>query len=152
MNTKMSVSATKRWEDPAERERAALRGVLARSRPTFVYGLTKPGDDEVRYIGCSYDPARRLRWHLRHSKTLAVREWVDALSAEPDIVILAEAENRAEGERLERKWIARLDFEGHRLTNTTHNPRNSREKQERRFAALDIAGTIRRIEAALQER
>jgi hypothetical protein len=48
----------------------------------YVYTLTDPRTDEVRYVGATENPKRRLRSHVQNPHSEALTEWVDNLDAD----------------------------------------------------------------------
>lgn len=76
-----------------------------------IYALCCPVTSEVRYVGKTIDPARRLRHHMSEARRLPhlhKSRWIKTLVAEglrPMIKVL-EVVPEAEWEAAERRWIA----------------------------------------------
>jgi len=93
------------------------------NREFFVYGLTEPGMDLVRYVGYAADLKRRLREHLceaskqGHTHRLHWLRGLLAAGKKPGIVILEKTTKELCKER-EIHWISELKSKN-RLTNST---------------------------------
>ncbi len=114
------------WEDPAYWVRY-LVGRHRRNPGTLrsgqrIYALADPRDDSIRYVGCSSDPAKRLREHLRskadnnEEKMAWIAELRDA-SMLPRLVILEEVEDSQRAWEREDRWILYHLHGGEPLTN-----------------------------------
>jgi hypothetical protein len=85
---------------------------------SYVYSLSEPGHpDQVRYIGKSNNPAVRLRQHLSKRASSEVRKWIDSLTYEPHLEILAKFENETEALIREREEVVAHIGAGHNLPN-----------------------------------
>ena len=103
-----------------------------------IYALTCPDTGDVRYVGKTEDPKRRLEQHCRLSnnpKGTPRTNWLRALlgsGKEPGMVIL-EYCTPATWEEKESMWIARLREEGVLLKNATSGgvgpPRDGRSRR-----------------------
>lgn len=82
----------------------------------FVYALTDPRTDEIRYIGKSANPAQRLASHASRSGAVAVRNWIKSVGA-PGMRILGEFANETFALVEEQTWIRKLHATG-RLLNS----------------------------------
>jgi GIY-YIG catalytic domain-containing protein len=88
---------------------------------TAIYGLCDV-DGEIRYVGKSNEPKRRLYVHRsshNHYRGIPVYDWIFSLSQKgqkPSMVILEEVDN-SEWEAAEQRWIAELRQQGARLLN-----------------------------------
>lgn len=99
---------------------------MGSTRPTYIYGLADPRSPwDVRYVGASVAPQRRLRQHLREALSdhkSHKLDWIRDLVAEgvrPMLKVIdvhSDVEVAREQERFLVKWY-RAD--GHRLTNAT---------------------------------
>ena len=89
--------------------------------PHYVYTLTDPRDSQVRYVGVTTNPQHRLRCHISNTNDRQYKsEWVLELRAaglKPEMTVVAQAANEADGLDLEKEWIERLTNEGYSLTN-----------------------------------
>jgi len=91
----------------------------------IIYFLLDPRTDEPRYVGkTTKTAAKRLNQHIVESNTRQKThkaKWIQKLIREgctPDIKIVERADEE-ELNKLEKKWIAELRKEGHKLTNGT---------------------------------
>lgn len=91
---------------------------------TFIYSLSDPRTEAVRYVGKANVPKRRLRAHINHARsgkgTWHSAAWVRSLlddDIEPILGVLEEVPFE-EWQAAERKWIAKLRAEGCDLVNT----------------------------------
>lgn len=102
-------------------------GNLLSHKTTFIYSLTDPRNNEVFYVGQSFNPKRRLTEHIYHSKTLeywrnthnAKEMRIQAIleaNAKPILEILEETTGLYADER-EDHWAAFYRNQGHVLTN-----------------------------------
>lgn len=82
----------------------------------YIYGLLDPVSREVRYIGMTNNPYRRLGQHL-DLKEATTKKWIKSLSREPSMKILNIAKDDKEAIRIERNLIRSLT----NLINITHN-------------------------------
>ena len=92
----------------------------------FIYGLHCPLSGEIRYIGKSVNPQKRLRAHIscaiRGAADHHTSRWIRRLSASdlaPSLVILHEVGPDEKWQDVERKLIADAIRRGLRLTNST---------------------------------
>lgn len=86
---------------------------------TYIYGLIDPMKPELRYIGKSNNPKKRLKAHLRATNHSHLTCWVKALLAngiEPELLIIEEVE-QARWQDAERYWIAFFEAAGANLVN-----------------------------------
>lgn len=93
------------------------------SKTTFIYALTCPDTDEIRYVGKADNPQARLKYHIKRYEPRPTHKsnWIKSLLSSgkrPGIVILEEVA-LSEWERAERRWIEYHRATGARLTNTT---------------------------------
>lgn len=88
--------------------------------PVYIYALTDPRNDEVRYVGKSIDPERRYISHLFDKETNAGKvAWIERLESrglKPGMKILEEADESNWSER-ESWWIKHGLDEGWKLLN-----------------------------------
>lgn len=93
-------------------------------KPVYVYALCDPDTAEVRYIGVSNHPRRRLSGHLkgweRFDSSSTKNQWLDELAGQgkiPSLLILEQITGKT-WQEAERYWISEYLTRGHRLTNT----------------------------------
>jgi group I intron endonuclease len=91
------------------------------SETTFIYALVDPETLEIRYVGKSDNPTRRLKVHLAicQTKKLHIAHWLRSLKIRgliPEIKILQEVTSET-WQEAERCWINRLRDQGCNLTN-----------------------------------
>ncbi len=93
---------------------------------SWIYGLRDPRrPDEIRYVGHTIrPPTQRLRQHIykaRQGRRVPRCCWIRKLLKDgivPEVVVL-EVFDFVDWRDAERRWIATLRAEGHRLTNNT---------------------------------
>ena len=91
----------------------------------YVYGLHLEGDDEIRYVGSSCEPRKRLQQHLcGDSKHLAKDSWIVQNRPRIRMRILAMAEERNRRKEEERA-IMECRGKGHRLLNDRRASRHA---------------------------
>lgn len=87
----------------------------------YIYALVDPDTNQIRYIGMSLDPRRRLRQHMRETKKNAGKNiWIDGLKARrrtPYLLILETVAIEADPFERERWWIGFGHYSGWPLTN-----------------------------------
>jgi predicted GIY-YIG superfamily endonuclease len=93
----------------------------------YVYALAEPDTNEVRYIGLTSEPGRRLQEHMSALRSHSVKvEWLKSLKVAgrmPQLVILetVECEHWSDAEPREQAWIHHYCAQGADLTNAQHN-------------------------------
>jgi len=114
---------------------------------TYIYALSDPRTNAIRYVGKSNDPDRRLQDHIVQAPRNKYRtaRWVNSLIQQglvPGIEILEEVVD-SEWQVSERKWILLCRAQGCDLTNHTdggegvHNPdKEARERLSKSRRAL----------------
>ena len=92
----------------------------------FIYGLHCPLAGEIRYIGKSVNPQKRLRAHIscavRHAADHHTSRWIRRLAASdlaPSLVILHKVGPNEKWQDVERRLIADAIQRGLPLTNST---------------------------------
>jgi hypothetical protein len=88
----------------------------------FIYGLVCPISNEIRYIGKSDNPRKRLQEHLDERRRNHRGNWIQSLRAQglaPTLIILEETDTDL-WQECERWHIAAARAQGHRLTNQTN--------------------------------
>lgn len=85
----------------------------------YVYALLEPSGDEIRYIGKSSNPARRLASHMSKSSSPAVREWI-AVVGRPEVRILGTFTDETGALLSEQEWIKKLRVSGRLLNVAIH--------------------------------
>lgn len=97
-----------------------------------IYGLRDPASDQIGYVGQTINPGARQAQHFKERVLPAkhVRDqWLQQLRAagrDPEFVIL-EVVPSQEANAAERRWISRLEAEGHPLTNIEHSSVHHRQ-------------------------
>lgn len=90
----------------------------------FIYGLREVGDDEIRYVGQSVNPAKRIRIHATCGDT-DLRDfnprkvWINSVKAKKggiEMIVLDKCALR-DASAEEQKWVNLLLKHEHRLTN-----------------------------------
>lgn len=90
----------------------------------YIYGLHLEGSDEIRYIGSSCEPRKRLHQHLSgDSNNHAKDTWVAQNRARVRMKILATADKRNR-RKAEQRAILECVGKGHRLFNDRRAARN----------------------------
>ena len=93
-------------------------------RSWSIYALSDPRNGDVRYVGWTVNPKRRLRDHLSESRrkdTYRAR-WIRALSSlglVPVMTVLEPGVGETTWAEAETRWIAHYRDNGARLTNAT---------------------------------
>lgn len=92
----------------------------------YIYGLLCPLSGEIRYIGKSIDPERRVKGHMSAARAGSyshhTSRWLrklDRCGLAPEIVVLQEVPEGDDWRQVERGWIASAIAEGWPLTNST---------------------------------
>jgi len=88
------------------------------SESGYVYTLTDPRTDEVRYVGATKNPSERLRQHLENPHSIDLDQWISELEeacCEPGMNLIGFAEVCSLSER-EEQAIERLQ-DDHDLLN-----------------------------------
>lgn len=89
---------------------------------TYIYSLNDPDTLEVRYVGKSNNPWRRLPGHLNDTKRTHKVNWIKSLKAidkKPTLLIIEQVDID-QWEEAEMRWIAHYrSIMGEKLTNTT---------------------------------
>ena len=140
----------------------------------YIYGLVCPVAGDIRYIGKSINPEKRLRAHMgaavRGEYQHHAARWLRRLAAAgecPTIRILEEVQDGCDWRDSERKWIARAALEGWQITNSTaggegldyldpkdeEKYRKNHSEAMKRFARTDAgkAGIRKMLEAQTPE-
>jgi predicted GIY-YIG superfamily endonuclease len=92
----------------------------------YIYGLLCPLSGEIRYIGKSIDPERRVKGHISGAKSGAyshhTSRWIRKLDRKglaPQLVVLQEVGEDEDWRQVEREWISSAIASGWPLTNST---------------------------------
>lgn len=101
--------------------------IIAADRPTFIYGLIDPRNDQIRYVGKTVlAPKRRLATRIWHSKAAGRKHhrhaWLAGLAADghvPEVVELEVVPPGADWIEAEQFWIAYFRSIGADLCNLT---------------------------------
>lgn len=87
---------------------------------TYIYTLSDPRNNEVRYVGKALNPNKRFINHLSSKNKTHCRSWIKSLldlNLLPILDIIDETENN--WELLEQYWISQFKCWGFNLTNHT---------------------------------
>jgi hypothetical protein len=87
----------------------------------FIYVLKHPVTNEIRYVGLTRVPAKRLRDEISCPHTRHFANWVNSIikiGLKPLMEIVEETEEGLACDR-EREWIAKMKLSGYRLLNFT---------------------------------
>lgn len=71
----------------------------------YIYGLVDPGKNEVRYVGRTKDPAKRLRDHCNRKCGWVMWQWVVSIRPEKPRMIILEECSEEQAEDREHFWI-----------------------------------------------
>ena len=105
----------------------------------YVYGLHLEGDDEIRYVGSSCEPRKRLRQHLCGDSGNPEKDsWVAGNRPRVRMRILATAAER-DRRKAEQRAILECLGKGHRLL-------NDRRASRKAAVAEDVAWWLDYIE------
>jgi hypothetical protein len=105
----------------------------------YIYGLYLEGDEEIRYVGSSCEPHKRLRQHLcGDSKNPAKDTWIAENRPRIRMRVLATADERNRHKEEERA-ILECRGKGHRLL-------NERRASRKAATAEDVAWWLDHIE------
>lgn len=88
----------------------------------FIYYLLDPRNNEVRYVGYTKDPSKRLVDHVHEQADTHKCSWVQMLLLKgllPELSIRCVVEDATEAKRIEIALIAALRLQGVNLTNNT---------------------------------
>ena len=73
-----------------------MRTDMSEIRPVFIYGLTEPNSDEIRYIGKSVRPLERFRNHINEKPSNCHRShWLQSLAARGEGRLTAQEMSRS---------------------------------------------------------
>lgn len=95
-------------------------------RICFIYTLINPNNNEIFYIGCTYDMERRLKQHINDATYYSrkpLKSYFDMMNCIPlieavDEVLVSEWEDAM---IVENYWIDQFRQWGFRLMNNTYN-------------------------------
>lgn len=107
-------------------------------KTVYIYGLTDPRNNQLRYVGYTDNLKRRLNKHLNDKEVTHKTCWIKSMRADgvlPDVFVIEET-SKQECQATERFWIAYFRYVGCDLTNSNDggngglNPSpETREKQ-----------------------
>jgi hypothetical protein len=87
----------------------------------FVYALTDPRTDEIRYIGLAKNVRRRLYHHMYYRGGSSVKDsWIEQLLHDgltPSVEVLETVEDENTAREREAYWIRYYSQRGEQLTN-----------------------------------
>ena len=107
----------------------------------YIYGLKDPRTNEIRYVGKTNNPRRRLEFHLAMKDVNRHKvNWLEDLKrdgAKPVMVILEQTDDKNWGKR-EKYWIATGRASGWPLTNIADGGANNFYAEANLDAALEL--------------
>jgi hypothetical protein len=111
-------------------------------RRVAIYVLTDPVSGEVRYVGKSVDPYRRLGQHMRDRSAYGTdkQRWMHGLWMQgqaPQMWVIQRVPSNRQNQA-EREWIARYQAQGARLVNTVHNRKRAAPRAARPVPAGSV--------------
>lgn len=111
----------------------------------YIYTLSCPKTGEIRYVGQSKNPEKRLKEH-RASGTAKLYLWIHDLLANGDAPVLEIVEQCDVGARYKREmfWIKKLQSEGHPLLNHEVAGQATNEENMRKFKKMRLSENIQR--------
>lgn len=91
-------------------------------RLAFIYTLADPRTGEIRYVGKTFDMAKRLKEHIKNSRGTRCASWVKSLANDGVVPVMEVLEETPEADvsawqEAEFFWIETLRFYGCPLTN-----------------------------------
>ena len=89
---------------------------------SYIYGLLDPNNLEIRYVGKSIDPERRLKEHVRSTRRgdrTPRADWMKKLLNQTPSIIILERVHLSDANEREKFWIAFMRKQGARLLNLT---------------------------------
>jgi hypothetical protein len=109
----------------------------------YIYGLHLEGDDEIRYVGSTCEPAKRLRQHLHgDSKNLEKDQWVSCNREKVRMRILQSDVSERNRRSAEQRAILECLGKGHRLFNDRRASRKAATTEDVTWWLDRIEGTI----------
>lgn len=88
----------------------------------YIYGLSDPRNDIIRYVGKTSNVERRLRAHLKRSGCKYCYAWLTKMNNDgisPSVTILETLSDNDDWASAEKKWIKHFKEQGNKLTNLT---------------------------------
>lgn len=114
-------------------------------RPSYIYALIDPYTDQVRYVGVSINPRKRLGQHWSNPSD-GMEKWIRRLRCrdrkrKPQVVILATGRGTIWRDAAETFWIHAAETAGARLCqwHKAHNAYTSRQNKGARLDAVKRA-------------
>ena len=108
---------------------------------TAIYALRDPYTDDVRYIGQSIDPTKRLREHLTDTHDTPKVQWIRTLletGQRPRLEILERGLTTQQAFKAEQKWITYGQHNGWPLTNLLEYDHTDTEGELGRWLASEL--------------
>lgn len=96
----------------------------------YIYGMFAPDDKQIRYIGRSVNPQKRVPQHSSSGTNHRKLEWIRSVKSrglEIDYIILQTCENLQEAKDAENNWIALFLENRCELLNWIYPGYNNRE-------------------------
>jgi hypothetical protein len=107
----------------------------------YIYVLKHPITNEIRYVGLTRFPAKRLNNEINYPHTTHLRNWVNSLKKEslhPVMEVVEEAEEDLAC-AVEKKWIADMRAKGCNLINFTDGGERGYKCSDEYRAAVSAA-------------
>ena len=107
----------------------------------FIYTLRHPETQEIRYVGLTRFPVKRLHNEINYPHTKHLQNWVNSLkksSLKPIMEIIEESDENGACDA-ERKWISEMKVRGYRLINFTDGGERGYKCSDEYRAAVSAA-------------
>jgi len=92
----------------------------------YIYVLVDPLNNQVRYVGKTWQPKTRIKTHIREAQRMKFAKdvWISSLISRGKLPILIVVETTSVEfvDSRERYWIAKCITDGCNLTNRYHLP------------------------------
>lgn len=98
----------------------------------YIYGLHLEGDEEIRYVGSSVSPRKRLWQHLSGTdeRNPDKEQWVTENRGRVRMKILQSGVSEKDRRKAEQRAILECQGKGHRLFNARRASRNCATRED----------------------
>lgn len=109
----------------------------------YIYGLSDPRNDQLRYVGATINLQERYYGHINDKRRTRKVNWIKSLkknNLKPEMFVIEEVDDSV-WEESERFWIAYFRYIGADLTNLTDGgdkPTLTKEQREKLSAQLRV--------------